>query len=96
MSRLGVIPFNEEVKRHTAQAVANSGTDIYNDSATHTGNWKAFVVAIEATINAITDNGASPSTVPTATALPPGLYVSANGFFTSIDLTSGAVAMYRN
>jgi hypothetical protein len=94
MSRLGFQP--ENVGDKTGLAVGYHGTDLYiSDTDTHTGAWKAFVVIDEATINAITDNGGSASTVPTATAIPTGTFVSANGVFTSIDLTSGSVAMYR-
>ncbi len=93
MTRLGFQP--DDTSKSTRQAVSDKGTDIYLDTDAHTGVWKAFVVLVAATINAITDNGGKVSTVPTATELPAGTFVSANGVFTSIDLTSGMVAMYR-
>lgn len=93
MSKLGFKP--NSIEENTGQAVASKGTDIFNDTDTHTGKWKSFTVLIQATVNAITDDGGTASTVPTATALPAGSYVSANGYFTSIDLTSGMVAMAR-
>ena len=76
-------------------SVGWKGCDIYSDTDTHTGAWKAFIVLAEATINAITDNGDDVSTIPTASAIPVGTFISANGNFTSIDLTSGTVIMYR-
>ena len=79
----------------TRAAVGGSGTDMYADTDTHTGEWTSFVVLEATVINAITDNGPSPSTVLTAVSIPAGLYVKANGVFTSIDLTSGSVAMTR-
>jgi len=75
------------------------GCDVYADTDTHTGNWFGFYVAADATINAITDTvgtGVTASTVPTATEIAAGTYIPAAGVFTSIDLTSGTVVMYRN
>ena len=81
-----------------AHALGAYGCDIYADTDTHTGNWFGFYVASDAVINAITDTvptGGTASTVPTATTIAAGTYVPASGVFTSIDLTSGTVIMYR-
>ena len=71
------------------------GTDIFNDASTHTGAWKTFTVLTAIVLYAITDNGDDPSTVPTGVSIPAGTFVAANGVFSSIDLTSGMVAMAR-
>lgn len=75
--------------------VGKNGVDIYADTDTHTGTWAAFVVLADVVINAVTDDGNDASTIPTATTLPAGTFATANGTFTSIDLTSGTILMIR-
>lgn len=76
-------------------AVAWNGVDIYSDTSVHTGSWTSFVVLQDTIISAITDNGSNASTIPTATELPAGTFISANGLFSSIQLTSGMLEMVR-
>ena len=81
-----------------AHSLGCFGCDVYADTDTHTGNWFGMYVVADVTINAITDTvdtGVTASTVPTATAIAAGAYIPAAGKFTSIDLTSGTVVMYR-
>ena len=81
-----------------AHALGAYGCDIFADTNTHTGNWFGFYVCSDAVINAITDTvptGRVASVVPTATTIAAGTYVPACGVFTSVDLTSGTVCMYR-
>lgn len=79
--------------------LASNGMDIYADTDTHNapagGGWVALVALDDIVINAITDNGDNPSLIPTATTFRAGSYISAEGLFTSIDLTSGVVGMIR-
>ena len=99
MGLITVLSQLEDLKNKANVSIGYNGTDIYNDSDVHYGNWKALVVLIEATINTIVEDGGNStnvSTIPTATAFPAGTFISAKGVFTSIDLTSGTVAMYRS
>ena len=78
------------------RAVGHWGSDTYADALTHAGLWYSLRVVDEATIAAITDVTSGPaSTIPLATAIPAGAYISAAGYFSSITLTSGIVTMYR-
>ena len=79
----------------SGQAVSWFGTDIINDTNSHFGNWKALVVLQAATFDTITDDGQTPSVIPTGVSLPAGTFLSANGKFTTIDLSAGMVAMSR-
>ena len=95
MGRLGFMP--DHTNKNSAIAVGYNGCDIYlnGDTDTHAGNWKCFVVLADVTINAIVESSVVASTVPTASVIPAGTFVSTDGVFTSIDLTSGSVVMYR-
>lgn len=78
--------------------LARTGMDVFIDTDTHTGTWKALITIGETTINAITITtitGERASTVPTATAIAGGTLITFGGTCTSIELTSGGVTMIR-
>jgi len=78
-------------------AVGCNGCDIYldGDTGAHVGNWRAMVVLADVTITNITQSSDRDSTIPIASVIPTGTFVSVSGVITSITLTSGSVAMYR-
>lgn len=86
---------DKEIKDRVGQAVAYNGTDIFNDTNVHRGNWKSFVIADSTTqIANIIDDGEDKSTIPLNTALPAGIFVSANGTFVRIELAvAGMIIM---
>ncbi len=91
---------NNSVTTSVFQTSATMGVDIINDTDVHTpetgsNGWKYLVVSAEAEINAITDDGDLASTNLTGVTLSAGTLISANGLFTSVDLTSGTVVMVR-
>jgi len=75
--------------------MAPNGMDIYSGAGTHTGKWPAFVTIGSTVIAAYTDGGKWPTVIPTATAIEGGTLITANGNFTSIQVTSGAIACIR-
>jgi len=89
---------DKEVKDRTGQAVSYQGTDIFDDTDPHSGNWKSFVIGDGTTqIADIIDDGGDPSTIPLNTALPAGIFVSANGTFVRIELAvAGMIIMSRS
>lgn len=78
---------------------AHTGVDIKDGAGTYTPpdqvSWKGFVVLADTVVAAITDSGDRPSTGITSMTLPLGTVVSANGHFTSIQLTSGSIELIR-
>ena len=87
----------DDIKDATRRSVGHWGSDTYGDTLTHTGAWYAFRVVEEATLAAITDIPPSGpvSTIPLATAIPAGAYISATGRFTSVTLDDGMITLYR-
>ena len=85
-----------DIQEATRREVGYFGSDTYGDALTHTGAWFALRVDTAAEIDAITDVCTGPvSTIPLATAIAAGAYLSAAGRFTSITLGEGMVTLYR-
>ncbi len=57
--------------------------------------WKYYVAMSDTVINAFTDNGDTSSVISSGVTITAGNFVSANGLFTSITLTSGDGVAYR-
>jgi len=91
---------NNSVTASVFQTSAAMGVDVISDTNAHTppsgsNGWKYLVVSVEAVINAITDNGSPVSTNLTGVTFSAGTLISANGLFTSVDLTSGTAILIR-
>ncbi len=88
---------SEAIRKRSGQAVSYEGTDVISDTATHTGNWKAFQIwSVTGAINVLTDDGDNPSTGLTGTAYLGGAFGSANGNFIVVKLIGGDIAFSRS